>query len=381
MFAKAISAAGNVKPATLAVDETLGPIGRNGTVSTIPYNSADVNARLVTGLEAIIDAATGILAAQSLEETLQGMADALLPIVPYTSLAVYEVDWDERVLIPLLATGSYVPETLRSRPSLDASITGSAVLLGEVVCPPPGDPMLGKYQMPGTPQSGDSEAILVAPLLVAEAVAGTLNVWREEEHDPWFSQEEALLLRRFASLAAMAYANSAQREQLRAQALTDDLTGLFNRRHFEHGLCGALDAEHERRGPTSLVYFDLDAFKSINDSFGHGAGDEVLREFAEVLRSQIRQGDIACRTGGEEFCVVLPRTSLADAERLAWRVVSAVRDARLGPRGDLTVSAGVATSPRSSEDYEQLVRQADDHLLRAKREGRDRVVVGDPACA
>ncbi len=235
--------------------------------------------------------------------------------------------------------------------------------------------------MPGTPQSGDSEAILVAPLLVGEAVAGTLNVWREEEHEPWFSPEEALLLRRFASLAAMAYANSAQREQLRAQALTDDLTGLFNRRHFEHGLCGALNAEHERRGPTSLVYFDLDAFKSINDTFGHGAGDQVLREFAEVLRAQIRQGDIACRTGGEEFCVVLPRTSLADAERLAWRVVSAVRAARLGPRGDLTVSAGVATSPRSSEDYEHLVRQADDHLLRAKRAGRDRVVVGDPARA
>ena len=308
------------------------------------------------------------------------MADALLPIVPYTSLAVYEVEWTERVLIPLLATGRYVPETLKSRPALDASITGSAVLLAEVVCPAPGDPLLREYQMPGTPQSGDSEAILVAPLLVGEAVVGTLNVWREDDQ-PWFSPEEALLLRRFASLAAMAYANSAQREQLRAQALTDELTGLFNRRHFEHGLYGALQDEHKRGGPTSLVYFDLDGFKSINDSFGHDAGDQVLREFAEVLRAQIRQDDIACRTGGEEFCVVLPQTSLEEAERLAWRVVGAVRAARLGPRGDLTVSAGVATSPRSSEDHEHLVRQADYHLLRAKREGRDRVVVGDPTPA
>ncbi len=349
-------------------------------MSSIPYASSDVNARLVTGLEAIIDAATGILAAQSLQETLQGMADALLPIVPYTSLAVYEVEWAERILIPLLATGRYVPETLSSRPSLDASITGSAVLCAEVVCPPPGDPLLSKYQMPGTPQSGDSEAILVAPLLVGESVVGTLNVWREDDH-PWFSPEEALLLRRFASLAAMAYANSGQREQLRAQALTDDLTGLFNRRHFEHGLSRALRDENERGGPTSLVYFDLDAFKSINDSFGHGAGDQVLRDFAEVLQAQIRQGDIACRTGGEEFCVVLPQTSLADAERLAWRVVGAVRNAHLGPGGDLTVSAGVATSRRSGEHHELLVRQADEHLLRAKREGRDRVVVGDPAHA
>jgi diguanylate cyclase (GGDEF)-like protein len=348
-------------------------------VPSIPNAIPDVNARLVTGLEAIIDAATGILAAQSLEETLQGMADAVLPIVPYTSLAVYEVAWEERVLIPLLATGSYVPQTLGSRPKLDASITGLAVLCAQVVCPPPGDPLLGKYQMPGTPQSDDNEAILVAPLFVGDKVVGTLNVWRERHSDPWFSQEEALLLQRFASLAAMAHANSAQREQLRAQALTDELTGLFNRRHFERSLSEALLDEHERRDPTSLVYFDLDTFKSINDSFGHEAGDQVLREFANVLRAQIRQGDIACRTGGEEFCVVLPQTSLSDAEQLAWRVVSAVRAGRLGPREDLTVSAGVATSPRSRENYEHLVRNADHHLLRAKREGRDRVIVGDPA--
>ncbi len=331
----------------------------------------------MTGLEAIIDAATGILAAQSLEETLQGMADALLPIVPYTSLAVYEVVWAERILIPMLATGRYVPETLASRPTLDGSITGSAVVNREVICPAPGDPVYRKYVMPGTPQS-DNEAILVAPLLVGEAIVGTLNVWREEEQ-PWFESEEALLLRRFASLAAMAYANSAQREQLQAQALTDDLTGLYNRRHFERGLSAALSDEHDRGGPTSVVYFDLDGFKSINDCFGHESGDQVLREFAEVLRSQIRQDDIACRTGGEEFCVVLPQTSHAEAERLAWRVVDAVRAAGLGPRRDLTVSAGVATSPRSGDDHEQLVRRADDHLLQAKREGRDRVVVGAAA--
>jgi GAF domain/Diguanylate cyclase, GGDEF domain len=248
-----------------------------------------MSTRLVTGLEAIIDAATGILAAQSLAETLQGMADALSPIVPYTSLAVYEVAWAERVLIPLLATGCYVPETLSSRPTLDGSITGSAVLRAEVICLAAGDAMLRQSVMPGTPES-DSEAILVAPLLVGEAVVGTLNVWREDEN-PLFLPEEALLLRRFASLAAMAYANSTQREQLRAQALTDDLTGLFNRRHFERCLSGVLRDEHGRAGPTSLVYFDLDAFKSI--------------------------------------CVVLPQTSSDQAERLARRVVGAVRAAGL----------------------------------------------------
>jgi diguanylate cyclase (GGDEF)-like protein len=343
-------------------------------MSSTIHTHSETSHRLVVGLEAIIDAATGILAAQSLRETLQGMADALAPIVPYTSLAVYEVVWSQRVLVPLLATGRYVPETLASRPALENSITGSAVLAADVVYLGPGDPLLREHVMPGTPQS-DEDAILVAPLLVGEHVVGTLNVWREDE-PAWFQPEEALLLRRFASLAAMAYANSTQREQLRIQALTDELTGLFNRRHFEHTLSMVLRAERDRGGPTSVIYFDVDAFKEINDAFGHAAGDQALREFSEVLREHSRRDDIACRTGGEEFCLVLPRTSRAEAKQVADRVVAAVRAARLGPRHDLTVSAGVATSPDSSRDREGLVREADEHLMRAKREGRDRVVLG-----
>jgi diguanylate cyclase (GGDEF)-like protein len=337
------------------------------------HTQPDAGDRLVAGLEAIIDAATGVLAAQSLEETLQGMSDALAPIVPYTSLAVYEVVWAERVLVPLLATGRYVAETLASRPTLENSITGSAVLRAEVIYLAPGDPLLRKHVMPGTPQS-DEDAILVAPLVVGDHVVGTLNVWREDE-PAWFQPEESLLLRRFASLAAMAYANSAQREQLRIQALTDELTGLFNRRHFEHCLSRALRDERDRGGPTSVVYFDVDAFKGINDAFGHAAGDQVLREFSELLRAHSRRDDIPCRTGGEEFCLVLPRTSSEEAKQVADRIVDAVRAAHLGPRRNLTVSAGVATSPDSQDDRERLVRDADEYLMRAKREGRDRVLL------
>jgi diguanylate cyclase (GGDEF)-like protein len=283
------------------------------------------------------------------------------------------------MLTPLLATGSYVEQTLRSRPALDDSITGSAVLLRKIICLAPGDPLMRQHVMPGTPTS-DSEAILFAPLEVGDEVVGTLNVWREYE-SPSFLPEEVLLVKRFASLAALAYANSAQRDRLRIQALTDELTGLFNRRHFERCLSSVLSDERERGRSTSLIYFDIDAFKLINDTYGHGAGDEVLCAFAEVLRGQIRSEDIPCRTGGEEFCVVLPRATRDEAAHVADRIVNAVRAARLGPRGDLTVSAGVVTSLDSGHDRERLVLLADEHLMRAKREGRDRVIVGDLACA
>jgi diguanylate cyclase (GGDEF)-like protein len=335
---------------------------------------------LVAGLEAIIDATAGVLAAQSLEATLQAMADALAPIVPYTSLAVYEVDWLERVCLPMLATGSYVEQAMSSRPPLDDSATGMAVLSGEIVYRGPDDPVLG-HVMPGTPVN-EVESILVAPLRVGGRVRGTLNLWREASDadfaaDVMFTRAEMMLIERFASLAALAYDNSSSREQLRVQALTDELTGLYNRRHCEAVLRSALVDGRRQLEPTSIAYFDIDAFKSINDSFGHVAGDDALRRFADVLREHARAGDLVCRTGGEEFTILMPRTGAARARVLAEQIAEAVRGARLGPRGALTVSAGVATAEDSLDDFDGLVQRADSALLRAKRDGRDRVVVAD----
>jgi diguanylate cyclase (GGDEF)-like protein len=335
---------------------------------------------VVAGLEAIIDATAGILAAQSLEATLQAMADALAPIVPYTSLVVYEVAWEDRLCLPLLATGSYVEQAMNSRPPLDASATGTAVLSGELVYRGPEDAVKG-HVMPGTP-ANEIESILVAPLRVGGRVQGTLNMWREASDaefagDVLFTPAEMMLIERFASLAAIAYANSSQREQLRTQALTDELTGLYNRRHCEAVLRDILEDARRHRRPTSVAYFDIDAFKSINDAFGHATGDEVLRCFAEVLRTHTRAGDLVCRTGGEEFTVVLPRTDTSRAQVLAERINEAVRAAKLGPRADLTVSAGVATAEESLDDFDSLLQRADGALLRAKRAGRDRVLVAD----
>jgi diguanylate cyclase (GGDEF)-like protein len=350
------------------------------TTTSHPANETGSDHLVVAGLEAIIDATAGILAAQSLEATLQAMADALASIVPYTSLVVYEVAWSERIGIPLLATGSYVEQALNSRPPLDDSATGAAVLSGKLVYRRPDDPVLGQT-MPGTP-ANEVESILIAPLRVGDRVQGTLNVWREASdaefsEDVLFTPAEMMLVERFASLAAIAYANSSQREQLLNQALTDELTGLYNRRHCEAVLQSVLEDGRRHHDPTSIAYFDIDAFKSINDAFGHGAGDEVLRRFAEVLRTHTRAGDLVCRTGGEEFIVVLPRTDALRARGLAERINREVRDAGLGPRGDLTVSVGVATAEASLDDFDSLVQRADGALLQAKRTGRDRVVVAD----
>ncbi len=353
------------------------PAGDSGT------DGSPADRRVVAGLEAIIDAAAGILSAASLEATLQAMADALAPIVPYTSLVVYEVAWSEQVCIPLLATGSYVEQALNSRPPLDDSATGAAVLSSRLVHRGPDDPVL--HVMPGTPVN-EVESIIVAPLRAAGQVQGTLNVWREASDAQFadsvrFTPAELILLERFASLAAMAYVNSSQREQLRTQALTDQLTGLSNRRHCEAVLHDVLVDGRRHRKPTSVAYFDIDGFKAINDGFGHVAGDTTLRAFAKVLEGETRAGDLVCRTGGEEFTVILPRTDAHAARRLTERINAAVRAAALGPQGDLTVSAGVATTRGPLDDFDGLIQRADVALLQAKRSGRDRVVVAQDVAA
>jgi diguanylate cyclase (GGDEF)-like protein len=342
--------------------------------------------RVVRGLESIIDAVAGVLAEQSLDATLQSMARALRGIVPYTSLAIYEVDGERQILTPVFAEGQFVEETLADPPALNDSITGKVVRSRQIVHLEPGHPWFGRYIIADTPQ--DLEAIVFCPLIVADHVIGTLNVWREDSAPelagtiPSFSPEEAQLIKRFASLAALAYDNARRRELLSEQARTDELTGLFNRRHFHERLAAELARAQRDTTSVGLVLLDVDDFKRVNDVHGHPVGDQVLVAFAEVLSAHVRAGDVVCRTGGEEFGVILPNADEREAARAAERLVRAVREATWSIAGPMTASAGVAVAPDDAGTVATLFKAADECLLKAKAEGKDRVVLrasGRPA--
>jgi diguanylate cyclase (GGDEF)-like protein len=335
--------------------------------------------RVVRGLESIIDAVAGVLAEQSLDATLLAMARALRGIVPFTSLAVYEVDAERRVLVPVFAEGQYVAETLGDAPDIDDSITGKVVKSRQIVHLEPGHPWFGRYIIQGTPQ--EQEAIVFCPLIVADRVIGTLNVWRENSVTgvphaaPSFSPEEAQLIRRFSTLAALAYDNARRRELLSEQARTDELTSLFNRRHFHERLATELARAQREDIPVALVLLDVDDFKRVNDEHGHPVGDQVLIAFAEVLRRNVRAGDVVCRTGGEEFSVILPGADELEAADAAQRLVAAVRTAPWSESVAITASAGVAVAPEDASTVAALFKAADDCLLAAKAQGKDRVVL------
>jgi diguanylate cyclase (GGDEF)-like protein len=334
--------------------------------------------RVVRGLESIIDAVAGVLAEQSLDATLSSMARALRGIVPYTSLAIYELDFDRRLLVPVFAEGLFVEETMADAPTLDDSITGKVVKSRQLVHLEPGHPWFGRYIIDGTPQ--DLEAIVFCPLVVAGRVIGTLNVWREDSAPglegtiPSFSPEDAQLIKRFAMLSALAYDNARRRELLSEQARTDELTGLFNRRHFHERLAAELARAQRDEAPVGLVLLDVDDFKRVNDVHGHPVGDQVLIGFGAILQEHVRAGDVVCRTGGEEFGVILPDADEAEAARCAGRLVAAVRAATWVDAGPITASAGVAVAPDDAHTVAGLFKSADECLLQAKAQGKDRAV-------
>lgn len=162
------------------------------------------------------------------------------------------------------------------------------------------------------------------------------------------------------------------------RAVLDPLTGLRNRRAFERQIEAFVAKQKERAQvePVTLVYADLDRFKSVNDGLGHAAGDSALRHIAIVLQKQIRDRDLVARIGGEEFAVWLPGTPLAEGMEVAERIRRAVESEAWhwnGSRYPLTVSCGVAAYPESVTDVNNLRGTADAALFRAKREGRNRV--------
>jgi two-component system cell cycle response regulator len=162
-------------------------------------------------------------------------------------------------------------------------------------------------------------------------------------------------------------------------AITDALTGLFNRRYMENHLSTLVDQSTARGKPIAVMVLDIDYFKSINDSYGHDAGDDVLREFALRVRKCIRNIDLACRYGGEEFVLVLPETDKAVAtmvaERLRRRIASEPFSIQQGARNvNVTISVGIAASTGAKDTAAAILKRADQALYRAKRDGRNRVV-------
>jgi diguanylate cyclase (GGDEF)-like protein len=199
---------------------------------------------------------------------------------------------------------------------------------------------------------------------------GTLAVfWRGHEREA--SDRELTLLEELAARAGPAIENARRFREARQLADLDALTNLHNRRYFHETLARECARAHRYDRRLALVIFDIDDFKAINDRIGHLAGDAVLAAVAERLQSVVRSADIACRVGGDEFAVILPESTLQDAEQLYRRVQFAVGSRPLGPFERTHLSAGIGEL-RPEDDAKSFFERADEALYRAKEAGKGR---------
>ncbi|WP_108820542.1 GGDEF domain-containing protein [Pseudovibrio sp. Alg231-02] len=167
-------------------------------------------------------------------------------------------------------------------------------------------------------------------------------------------------------------------EAIRYESLTDELTTLNNRKHFDQSLVRAVKETEESHAPLSLLISDIDHFKQFNDNYGHQTGDQVLRLVALAVKQNVKNNDIACRYGGEEFGIILPRTTIEDAKVIAEKIRKNVVAKELVKRstgenlGRITISIGISTF-RSGDSAESMVSRADLALYAAKKAGRNLV--------
>jgi diguanylate cyclase (GGDEF)-like protein len=218
-------------------------------------------------------------------------------------------------------------------------------------------------------------SLMAEPLWASAEVIGVLSVTSPSR--ACFDRDAQILLRLLANCSAPPI----ERARLRRLAMFDDITMAFNHRYLLPRVIEEMERASRAGGDVSLLYMDLDHFKSVNDRHGHAAGDAVLRLFADRVRKAVRRVDVLIRRGGEEFVLIMPSTSATQAHATATRIQQTLENEELEVDNTIrirqTVSIGVATWDLR-ETPEQLERRADLAMYEAKRLGRNRVVVASP---
>jgi len=233
------------------------------------------------------------------------------------------------------------------------------------------------------PTNGDVESHAGDPIRSGLAVplpgeAGTVGMLTIFSRSPAgaFGNDARRDLEELADRAGPAIENARRFREARHLADLDALTGLHNRRFFHDTLAREVARAHRYERRLALIIFDLDDFKAINDRIGHLAGDAVLADAADVIRSVVRSADIACRVGGDEFAVILPESGMPEAEQLYARLQTALQQKPIGDAGHIRISAGVAELTKD-DDSRAFFERADDALYGAKESGKGRAVAAD----
>ncbi|MDD5747393.1 MAG: diguanylate cyclase [Candidatus Omnitrophica bacterium] len=227
----------------------------------------------------------------------------------------------------------------------------------------------------------ETKSLLCIPLKIKDRILGVINV--ADKSGPGknnvFSEEDLGFLGIICNYAAIAVENALLYGEVKNLAITDGLTTLFNHQYFQTHLSVEVARVQRYAHPLSLIMFDIDSFKAFNDTYGHPMGDGVLSQIAKIVKKNVRQVDIACRYGGEEFAIILPETKLNEAVVVAEKIRKSVEEVAFvtgqnTTKKKMTISGGVAQLA-SGMTKEDLVRAADNSLYEAKSSGKNKICV------
>jgi len=328
-------------------------------------------------LFALYDVVQTMGATLNLQETLALIVSKTKKIVDYSACVISLIDEETKELCAAMARGVLEDQLAGMRMPLGSGMSGSVAVSGT--------PRLAGFAgedlrwAPGELDPRAFRSCLIVPLPTHERILGTISLYHTEARA--FTQDHQRLLSLVARQAAIAVENAGKFEQTERTAMTDGVTDLPNARYLYVVLEQELNRSHRHQQPLALLALDVDDFKAINDTFGHPAGDDVLRGVARIFQQEVRDYDVVVRQAGDEFFVMLPSTDRKEAAALAERIQQAVADYR--PRLHakravrLRVSIGVAVFPEDAEDIHGLIAAADRAMYADKRAHQQKLALVD----
>lgn len=335
--------------------------------------------------KALLSAADGFRAHTTSVELGKAICQAAIDVTSATRSTLVRWDADAHTGVVQATAGSIrLPESM---PVLATSFVGERCREGQMVTK--SDARTLAFNDPKVPSSPSMlnpvegyrviGSFSVAPMKIDARVIGALVVEGKGSGEITLAEGRNLTL--LAALAASFLEAAWRIERADKHARTDQLTGLWNRGHFDESMVRVLKETDRFGPPSSLILADIDHFKSVNDTYGHEAGDAVLRRVAETFMKELRTVDICARYGGEEIAILLPQTALDGARQTAERLRAALEKRSLyhgGRQIQVTASFGVATYPEAVATHEGLLPAADRALYQAKHDGRNRVKAAEP---
>jgi len=323
--------------------------------------------QVMTTLQSVSQA---VAASLELKEILHNVIKLLKDTFGYTYISVYLLE-DE--ILRLGAQLGYPDDLVIHEIPITSGITGQAVRTKQTQFVPDvtrdSSFLRASYEV---------QSEICVPFIKNHTVLGILNV--ESDSRVPLDENDVTLLNTLAGTVAVAIDNARLYAQVKDMAMTDAVSGLYNRHAFEEFLATEIQRANRYGHFLSLIIFDVDSFKQYNDTWGHPAGDSRLKAIADLIRSSQRKPDIAARYGGDEFAIILPNTNAEGAEQFARRLLEAARASTSEESTDghsvsgYTLSVGFATYPKDGATLASILQAADQAELMAKRLGKNRVV-------